>query len=155
MDVRWIWVGCAWIPMTQPTTHTNANRQHYVTWSGEQQCYEKIKLASMPNKSTSIPPLLGGGQIKQRWICHQASRIHSSPNNTTNFSHPSNHTSKTTWQNPKSTPRSKGVLDILVPGILPLSTGSISWLQVTSHSTHSHRTTHLALTKLPLPMGIM
>jgi ribosomal protein L21 len=55
------------------TTHTNANRQHYRTWSGKQQRYEKIKvdgheipLASMPNKPTSFPPLLGGGQIKQQ-----------------------------------------------------------------------------------------
>jgi hypothetical protein len=52
--------------MTQPTTHTNANRQHYGNCSGEQQRYEKIKLALMLNKSTSIPPLLGGGQIKER-----------------------------------------------------------------------------------------
>ena len=48
-------------------------KQHYGTWSGKQQCHEKIKvdgneipLASRPNKSTSIPPLLGGGKIKQR-----------------------------------------------------------------------------------------
>ncbi len=41
-------------------------------------------------KSTSILPLLGGGKIKQQWLCHQTSRIHPSPNNTTNFSHPNN-----------------------------------------------------------------
>jgi hypothetical protein len=33
-------------------------------------------------------------------------------------------------QNPKSTPRSKGVLNIPVSDILPLSTGSNMWLQV-------------------------
>jgi hypothetical protein len=61
------------------TTYTNANRQHYSTWSGKQQCYKKMKvdgheipLVPMQNKPTSIPPLLGCGQIKQWQLRHCA-----------------------------------------------------------------------------------
>jgi hypothetical protein len=47
-------------PRTQTTTHTNANRQHYHTWSGKQQRYEKIKVDGHELAS------MHGGKIKQR-----------------------------------------------------------------------------------------
>jgi hypothetical protein len=78
----------------------------------------EIPLASMQNKPTSILPLLGCRQIKQWQLCHQTSRAHPSPSNRINFPHSTNHTSKTTRQSPKSTPRSKGVLDTQYPAII-------------------------------------
>jgi hypothetical protein len=65
-------------------------------------------------------------QFRHYWAAGKSTMATTSPNitrpsitsNTINFSHSTNHTSKTTQQSPKSTPRSKGVLDTQYPAII-------------------------------------
>ena len=67
------------------TIHTNANGQKNIYWHGKQQRHEKVKgsgyelpLAPMQDKPMTNPPLMGGREVKQQWLCHQTACTNSS-----------------------------------------------------------------------------